>query len=381
MHKQLLAAVAAIGLAWPAQAADLGGSCCKDLEERVAELEAAAARKGNRKMSLIVYGQVNMAYLSLSLDDENIYDQIGDNGVSESRFGMRGRARINPDWSAGYRIEVEVGVNRFTLDGGGISQGETLQLRRANVWLGNKAIGRFTLGRSNDSSYGVGEIDLSNASVAARRLSLEPLGSRFLNGVEPNDLPFRGGQANIIRYDSPRFAGFTVSAHWGEDDAWGVALRYAGEFGQIRVAAGAGYRDVTIEGIGAESQTYQVSGSLMHTPSGVFVGGSWGRFEGDLVFQVNGLPAFGVADIDVEGWHINGGVEAKLVSVGPTTLFAEYGELDISGADVSPSLWGIGVVQAVNPAAMHFYATYRQISPDIGDVDIDQFMVGARVRF
>ena len=35
-------------------AADLGGNCCADLEERIAELEATTARKGNRKVSLTV---------------------------------------------------------------------------------------------------------------------------------------------------------------------------------------------------------------------------------------------------------------------------------------------------------------------------------------
>ena len=33
-------------------AADLGGNCCADLQERVAELEATTVRKGNRKFSL-----------------------------------------------------------------------------------------------------------------------------------------------------------------------------------------------------------------------------------------------------------------------------------------------------------------------------------------
>src|SRR5262245_47907480 len=47
----------------PAKAADLGGSCCGDLEERVAELEATTARKGNRVVSLQIYGQVNKALL------------------------------------------------------------------------------------------------------------------------------------------------------------------------------------------------------------------------------------------------------------------------------------------------------------------------------
>ena len=44
-----------------AKAADLGGDCCADLEERVAELEATTARKGNRKVSLTVSGWVNEA--------------------------------------------------------------------------------------------------------------------------------------------------------------------------------------------------------------------------------------------------------------------------------------------------------------------------------
>jgi hypothetical protein len=52
-----LAIVAAAGvMSTSAMAADLGGDCCADLEERVAELEATTARKGNRRMSLTVYG-------------------------------------------------------------------------------------------------------------------------------------------------------------------------------------------------------------------------------------------------------------------------------------------------------------------------------------
>ena len=47
------------GVAMPsAKAADLGGDCCADLEERVAELEATTARKGNRRVSLTISGQV-----------------------------------------------------------------------------------------------------------------------------------------------------------------------------------------------------------------------------------------------------------------------------------------------------------------------------------
>ena len=56
------AIVAGLGMA-PAQAADLGGDCCADLEERIAELEATTVRKGNRVMSLKLSGHVNRAVL------------------------------------------------------------------------------------------------------------------------------------------------------------------------------------------------------------------------------------------------------------------------------------------------------------------------------
>ena len=39
-------------------AADLGGNCCADLEERIAELEATTGRKGNRAISLTLTGFV-----------------------------------------------------------------------------------------------------------------------------------------------------------------------------------------------------------------------------------------------------------------------------------------------------------------------------------
>lgn len=66
-----------------AKAADLGGDCCADLEERVAELEATTARKGNRRVSLIVSGQVNRAVMFWDDGlDAGIYSV--DNAVSRS---------------------------------------------------------------------------------------------------------------------------------------------------------------------------------------------------------------------------------------------------------------------------------------------------------
>ena len=77
-----------------AKAADLGGDCCADLEERVAELEATTARKGNRKVSLTVSGWVNEAIFGWDDGTEqNVY--VGTNALEQSRFRFTGSAKID----------------------------------------------------------------------------------------------------------------------------------------------------------------------------------------------------------------------------------------------------------------------------------------------
>ena len=69
-------------------AADLGGNCCADLEERIAELEATTARKGNRKVSLTITGWVSsQIYWFDDSIESNAY--IVDNN-NESNIAPRG---------------------------------------------------------------------------------------------------------------------------------------------------------------------------------------------------------------------------------------------------------------------------------------------------
>src|SRR5215467_4091328 len=97
------------GVAMPsAKAADLGGDCCADLEERVAELEATTARKGNRKMSLTVTGQVNRIVTWYD-DGKSSATYYGlDNTNSSSRFIFNGSAKVTPKVSMGFEIMIEI---------------------------------------------------------------------------------------------------------------------------------------------------------------------------------------------------------------------------------------------------------------------------------
>src|SRR5882757_2466960 len=96
------------GVAVPsAKAADLGGDCCADLEERVAELEATTARKGNRKMSLTITGQVNRMIMAWDDGkDRGVYYGI-DNINSSSRFSFLGEATVSPWLKFGFEIMIE----------------------------------------------------------------------------------------------------------------------------------------------------------------------------------------------------------------------------------------------------------------------------------
>ena len=117
----------------PAKAADLGGDCCADLEERVAELEATTVRKGNKKVSVTLSGWV-VKYADWWDDgvESNFY--VGDKHTTlSSHFQISGSATIAPGWSGGYTISVETQgrqrrwrCNQFNDD---TSQGNTFSAR------------------------------------------------------------------------------------------------------------------------------------------------------------------------------------------------------------------------------------------------------------
>ncbi len=114
MKKFSLGALVAAGLlmggltAGSASAADLGGNCCADLEERIAELEATTARKGNRKVSLTISGWVGeqVMYWDDGLEKNAYVTGLGTTLATNVKF--TGQATIMPGYYAGYVIHSEM---------------------------------------------------------------------------------------------------------------------------------------------------------------------------------------------------------------------------------------------------------------------------------
>lgn len=378
-------AVAVVTVLWlffvprPASAADLGGNCCADLEERIAELEATTARKGNRKISLRVYGQVNKALLHVSGDGDSD-EAVIENSNAETFVGFSGSARFAPEWSAGYVLEIGAGGFKLDHDYGPDNANE-LYTRRS-FWFIDGPVGKVSMGLQSQATDSIAEINLANMDAAQRNLSLRPfVGPQIGDAADI----FDGTRGNLVRYDTPNMQGFVASASWsnGDDDSdvWDAAARYMGEGGGFKFAAGVGYRRgliiPTLATIGGDDLTV-VSGSasVMHIQSGLFVNGAYGHATVD---------GGGSAD----AYHVSGGVETKLNTLGKTTVYGEFADSN----DLNIRIYGGGIVQALDNAATDLYLTVRKYEVNVGgvsfeearvsagDLDATAVMAGARVRF
>ena len=103
---------------------------------------------------------------------------------------------------------------------------------------------------------------------------------------------------------------------------------------------------------------------------------------------------------DFDFWRVEGGIRNNFTGLGDTTLYGEYAEaegglvdrvagglsLDLTRSDVS--MWGVGVVQRINPAAMELFLSYRIYDFDLadatGNIDLEELQFvhgGGRIKF
>ncbi len=413
----------------PANAADFGGDCCADLEERIAELEATTVRKGNRKVTLTVSGWVaeQIAYWDDGTEDNVYITGLGETISTHFRFA--GTARIAPDWTAGYVIHIETQTVDPLLD---IDQdnddgGEGLSIYQSKWFLRSRTLGQISIGRLSQASDNTALlVDSSGTLLQANWILYE--GAGFFansNGVRqalPNGNTLRysdaaychhiglgiggdcnGQPTNAVRYDTPSIAGFSVSASWGEDDFWDVALRYATEVGGFRFAVAGAYSQNTDEntrptiaaGGGLDSSFTQVGAYLQHLPTGLFVYGAYGHEQNNFNYL---LPNAGlVAAPDSDQFYVKAGIRSRITPIGNTILYGEYGKhydqisdnlLDAGFSSSELNRWGVGVVQEIDNAAMSLWLKYRNIEGDVSGApgttnldDIDFVVFGGLIAF
>lgn len=417
-----LLAVAGLALslpAVPASGADLGGGCCSDLEERIAELEATTARKGNRRVSLTVSGHVNKALLAWDDSFErNIY--VVGNKNDQTNLAFAGDAEIASGWKTGYTIVVRFTDNLSdSVDQSVDSASNGFFMWQAHWWVESQKLGKVSAGLASRVSDTAPESDLSEAGVAGYA-GVQDVGGGFLLRRGDGAFAaftwgnvynhFNGDTANLVRWDSPEVGGFVVAASWGEDDVWDVGVHYSHEGQVFTFDASVAFTQVTDPtgpvGTDPDSSTLVGSLSLLHTASGLNLTFSAGHREWDGTLAdadgVNRTP------LDTEFVYAKIGWIAHLHSLGPTAFYTEYGRfkdfvtagVDADGvaslsltdivnggcaidgaacrvAGNEAEVWGLGVVQHVEAAEMQLYLGCRHHSAHFDLVDNDGHVVAS----
>ena len=257
------------GVGGHAEAADLGGDCCADLEERVAELEATTVRKGNKKVKVELYGRVNRVV--------NFWDDGAEQNVYVENNSYSSKAKISDDWSSGFQIEIEDegNLSKFNNQFNDNVDNGSLNVRKTAIYMENKKYGKVWLGQQETAkdnivkdtivikgldqtmyadfymnwSFFLRQKGFNNANAfSANGTTLAPLFRDIARCYSTSSSAFDcSTRRQEIRYDSPEFWGFIASANWGEDDVWSAALRYQKEWDNWKVGAGYAYEDFTDE--------------------------------------------------------------------------------------------------------------------------------------
>lgn len=405
-----LSLVAATTMLGNAQAADLGGNCCADLEERIAELEATAARKGNRKVSLTVSGWVSEQIVNWDDGEERNTYITGLGSAFASNVNFSGKAQISKDVSAGFLLHVEAITSDVYTTSQDVSRGNaaltggppgSLQVLYSYWYLKSEQLGRFALGKispADDSA--VVALDSSGTLQASYWVAFDVFGFKVRGNFAPGDSLIWGNASscrgygggpgdcngvplNVARYDSPSFYGFSLTASWGEDDNWALRGNYAGTWGDFKVAGVVTYSETSDSHQGAPPRGVleytQASAYLQHLPSGVFTHLAWGHIDQSVNPQDN--PA-------TDTYYVKGGVRLKLTSLGATVPYADYLHATDSAGIVNDNgtsstsddvlrvvkgsdttFWGVGVVQEVDAAALSVWLRYRNHSVDVPGID------------
>jgi hypothetical protein len=230
------------------------------------------------------YGILNKGLLSY---DDGVSKQSYfpvDNWGYASRFGVEGRTQSFNGWAVGARLEFQWDpYSTRTVDQTNRYVDWSVTLRKAEIAFLGDDYGKVFLGQGSMASDGTAEVDLSGTTLAGQSRVGRIAGGQYyrLDDGTLSDVEIRNTFVNMdgfgrrlrIRYDTPKWNGFTLSAAIGQtvvpevvdNLGWDVALRYSDTIGPFKLA-----------GAIALSQTFAgddriVDGSIsaLHMPTGI----------------------------------------------------------------------------------------------------------------
>jgi hypothetical protein len=310
-----------------------------------------------------------------------------DNAISGTRFRISATAPMTPGIRAGAVFEAELLSNPssdVSFDEADIAD-PTLAERHADIFF-EGGFGKVSLGQGDGAANGGMEVDLSGTSVA-HWSGTHSLGGGFEfktgagvgTGVTVGDTLTNQdfeSRYDRIRYDSPKFGGFSVAASWGTKDngrdVREAALWYSGDLGALGRVAGA---------LGWSNQQANVA-----TPGAIedeVIGGSISWLHGSG-FNVTFAHSQRDVSATLDGKFTYAKVGYKF---GRHAVAIDWGKGEEISTDVGADGEGdmIGVGYVWNPIQWaELYAAAKRHGMDQPGVDADDITVitvGTRIRF
>jgi len=345
----------------PAHAADLGGDCCADLEQRVATLEANTPRKGTNRVSLTISGVVDESILSGSDSfGTGSHTYILANPNDGPEIDINADAKLTKDWHVGSTLEILIDQQTPGTTGTG-----TLSTRQTYVYVKNDMVA-VKLGAVNEASKGLEEDGVVDLTAVAPMLDISSLVA--WGGVTfPGEL-FGGTTEDGIKVEITPLKGLTLAGSYGNEVVNGDAIkdfaaRYSAEpVKNIIVNAGVGYHIDDMTG----DKVLKANLGVEEAISGIFAQMGYGRDQ----------------LLGVSGWEVQGGLDKALLPFGKTDVYAEYGALTGVPGTSGPKLYGVGIQQNFDAADALVYAGYRHYdSTDAKSDTVDLLQAGLKVKF
>lgn len=310
--------------------------------------------------TITTYGHVNPLVRSYDNGIES-KTQLLDNSASQSRLGVRTETGF--DTGGGLTFNAETGLGLPGTSGFGINDSPEVDLNKQSIrkfeliWDSGR-FGTFYLGQGSMASDGIAEFDFSGVAVTSYSSVADVGGGNLfaLSDGTLSDVRVKDAYSNLdgsrrarLRYDTPKFGDVTLSLGYGQealadnDDRTfaDVALRYAREFGAMKVAGGIGYNSIDDDGV--RDDFTSGSFALKHMPTGL-----------------NGSFAAGRNKAGESYAYIQAGVSRPWFDLGMTSLSVDYYDgKDFRSRDAASRSVALTAVQNFDRANTELYLTLR----------------------
>lgn len=205
-------------------------------------------------------------------------------------------------------------------------------------------------------------------------------------GIDCNGI-YRNG----VRYDLPAFGPVSIAVGWANDDIYDVALKYAGEFGDFKVNANAGYSEdknaMAAGGMIGSQELMQFQAGIMHVPTGLFGVATYTNE------QLDAADVKAAGSDDTDAYYFKFGIRKAFSNIGDSAFYVDYGSYNdqygviagVTGSELER--FSLVAEQYFGPRLV-IYGKYEELSLDVSgtnaydDVeDLEAFTLGVTYFF